>query len=386
MPILETTYNIFLGSPSDVQIDRDSVDEVIDELNQSFGHQNGIVLKLKRWETHAAPGVDTDNQQELIKRDIGEYDLFIGLLATRFGTKTNRSESGTEDEFNDAYNKFLSDPTSIQIMVYFKRTKVDPSKIDIEQLSKVQAFRERLGDEQNVLYWEYEETAQLQKFLRIHIPKRILELHINNSQANIPEKKPKSSIEVEQYEKEELGILDYQELIEDKFALSTQALERMTEATTWIGDEITKKAEEITALTTSDKQPSRKALQGLFKRTASIMENYADRLDPELPIFADNFESAIDAYSNLVNIYKSDLSIKEHQIEDSFNSLSSLVESVDNSIDGMTGFFNSIDSLPRMSKDINRSKRKVAQVLSNLLNKLQVSRSIAVELLRRIRN
>ncbi|RLD38698.1 MAG: hypothetical protein DRI97_13420 [Bacteroidetes bacterium] len=85
-----TKYKIFLASPSDISEDRDSIEEVIKELNLTYGSQNNIVIELIKWETHSAPGVSSVDQQELINQDINdEYDLFIGLMWMKFGTPTS---------------------------------------------------------------------------------------------------------------------------------------------------------------------------------------------------------------------------------------------------------------------------------------------------------
>ena len=44
--------------------------------------------------------------QDVINRQIEDkYDLFIGIMYTKFGSPTNRAESGTVEEFEIAYKK-----------------------------------------------------------------------------------------------------------------------------------------------------------------------------------------------------------------------------------------------------------------------------------------
>ena len=108
MPSIVTKFKIFLASPNDLSNDRLSIDEVIDELNLTFGIQNKIYLELVKWETHSAPAISEVHPQEIINRDVGEdYDLFIGLLWKTFGTKTDKADSGTEEEFLRAYKLSL---------------------------------------------------------------------------------------------------------------------------------------------------------------------------------------------------------------------------------------------------------------------------------------
>ena len=82
MPEIVKKYKVFLASPSDLLEDRASIDEVIKELNLTFGEQNNLVIELMKWETHSAPGASVKHQQALINKDIdGDYDLFIGLMS-----------------------------------------------------------------------------------------------------------------------------------------------------------------------------------------------------------------------------------------------------------------------------------------------------------------
>jgi hypothetical protein len=379
MPTEITKYKIFLASPSDLKDDRASIDEVINELNLTFGRQNDIFLELLKWETHSAPAISTSHPQKIINTDLGnDYDLFIGLLWKKFGTPTDESESGTEEEFLIAYNRFLDDPFSLQILFYFNNSPVSLTDINPEQLKKIQEFKSDIGGNKKLLYWEYHDTQQLNKFLRIHIPQRILELQKNQNKRI----EKKEAIETQQVEiiEEEYGLIDYQEMIEEYMNDSTLSLQRITDATTWIGEQLNKKTSELRAMTANGNQPGRKTLKNFFVRTAKTMDNFANRIEPEIPIFYDNFEKGIDAFSKLLNISKNDLDIDEDEINKTKESLISLINGINDAIEGMDGFLQSVNDLPRMSKELNKAKSNVALKLDDLLNNLRISQSIALEL------
>ena len=46
MPEIISKYKIFLASPSDLSEERESIKQVIEELNLTFGNQNNIVLDV----------------------------------------------------------------------------------------------------------------------------------------------------------------------------------------------------------------------------------------------------------------------------------------------------------------------------------------------------
>jgi hypothetical protein len=379
MPSTITKYKIFLASPSDVQDERASIDEVINELNLTFGKQQDIHLELLKWETHSAPAVAINNPQEIINSDLGkDYDLFIGLIWKKFGTPTNEADSGTEEEFLNAYNRFLENPNSLQILFYFNSKPVSISEINPEQLLKIQSFKTDIGKNKKVLYWEYQDTQQLNKFLRIHIPQRILELR-KNEQNKVAIVEPQEALEVEVL-KEEYGLIDYQEMIEDNIRESTESLLRISNATEWIGEQLNKKTAEMNAMTANGNQPGRKTLKNYFIRTAKVMDNYANRIEPEIPIFQEYFEKGIDALSNVINISRNDLNVEQEEIEETDESLTALINGIAFSIESMDGFLQSVNDLPRMSKELNKAKSNVGMKLEDLLDNLRISLSIAIEL------
>ena len=125
-----TLLQVFVASPGDVKDERKLLDSVISELNKTWGHSNGVMLELLKWETDSHPGFGAD-PQDVINSQIGEeYDIFIGIMWGRFGSPTKRAESGTEEEFNRAYTRLSNSSNSVQIMFYFKDAAIPPSKID----------------------------------------------------------------------------------------------------------------------------------------------------------------------------------------------------------------------------------------------------------------
>ena len=72
---------IFVASPSDVTAERAYVQEAIDEINRTRGRKQGFVLELLTWEHNVHPGMG--RPQALINKQIGHYDVFIGIMWKR---------------------------------------------------------------------------------------------------------------------------------------------------------------------------------------------------------------------------------------------------------------------------------------------------------------
>ncbi len=377
-PILK--YRLFLSSPSDLLDDRASIEEVISELNLTFGHYNNLILELIKWETHSGPAISDKSVQKIITDNVGDnYDLFIGLLWKKFGTPTDQFDSGTEEEFISAHQKYLNKPSSLQILFYFKDAPILPSETDTTQLKRVQGFKRDIGEFKNVLYWEYQDTEQLGSFLRIHIRKRINDLIRIKDVSVIKLNSPDDETSFNSIE-EELGIIDYQEMVEDYLADTTQALLRISDSTTSVGEQIVRKASEINALSLGGNRPSRKEIRDILVRTGKIMENSSNRIKPEIPIYQESFKKGIDAISKLIDISKSDLNPDETEIIEMKSSLAEMTNSIAHSIASMTGFLETVRQLPRLSKELNKAKLDMGETLENLLHNLTISQTIAQEL------
>ena len=107
-----------IASPADVAKERDICEEVFNELNHETGDILGFRLESVRWEkdTHAGCG---DYVQDVINQQIEDrYNLVIGIMYSRFGTPTPVAGSGTEEEFNNAYEKWKAGEID-DIMFYF---------------------------------------------------------------------------------------------------------------------------------------------------------------------------------------------------------------------------------------------------------------------------
>ena len=98
----ERVITVLVASPSDLEPERSRLEEVIREFNIVWSKNLCLRLELVKWETHGFPGIGED-AQDVLNRQLGDdYDVFLGMMWTKFGTPTGRAGSGTEEEFNRA--------------------------------------------------------------------------------------------------------------------------------------------------------------------------------------------------------------------------------------------------------------------------------------------
>ena len=175
---------IFVASPSDVPDERDVVSVVVDELRRIVGDLRQVELEAVRWETHAWPDAG-DDAQAVINREIGQYDIFIGVMWRRFGTPTGRAESGTGEEFERAYQAFREFGRP-KIMFYFRVTPFYTSDLtDLDQFTKVVAFRKKL-EEAGVLFWQYQSPLEFERFVREHLIRQIFDVTNRSKSRRVP--------------------------------------------------------------------------------------------------------------------------------------------------------------------------------------------------------
>jgi hypothetical protein len=171
MAIHVKKVRIFVASPGDVQSEREQLFKVINELNltiSALAPEKGIVLELVRWETHVHPGIGAD-AQKVVNAQIDEYDIFIGILWKRMGTPTTTSQSGTEEEFLQAYARWEKNK-SFPVLFYFcQQTFAMPrGRDEVEQLGKVAAFREDLASK-GLLVGDYADHESFSDVVRPHL-------------------------------------------------------------------------------------------------------------------------------------------------------------------------------------------------------------------------
>lgn len=375
MPKSVTKYTIFVSSPSDLKEERAALDEVVKELNLTYGKANDCVIELLKWETHSAPGITNSHTQNIINQDIGDdYDIFIGLLWKKFGTHTKYAGSGTEEEFIRAMARFQEGNDQPQILFYFKNAAPNSlSDIEPEQFLNVNLFKQNIS-KQKILFWEFDTVDNLQNFLRLHIPKRIETLYKNSGVMTEPLKKRGNT-----YNGDELGLFEYSDQFESLIADSINSLNKIAESTEWIGAEITTKTNDLKKISNSSK-PSKYIVTEVLKRTAKLMSDYSDRIEIETPIFYTSFEDGIKAGINLINLaedFANEGTIK--QLKETKESMLTLRKSIPGALEGLISFRDSVSDIPRIQKDINSAKKKLVGQLDGLIEKLNRCLQLSVE-------
>lgn len=168
------TLRIFVASPGDVGAERDLVTVIAQEIQRTVGKLVSVELATIRWETHAWPDVGED-AQDVINREITDFDVFVGIMWHRLGTRTKRAPSGTAEEFDRAYDYFRRYGRP-KIMFYFRTQPFFTTDVnEARQFAKVLEFRRKL-QKAGVLFWDYGEPLEFERRFREHLTNQVIEL------------------------------------------------------------------------------------------------------------------------------------------------------------------------------------------------------------------
>lgn len=136
---------VFLSCPGDVLQERQRAEEIITAFSNEYKDQ-GIIFDV----IHSGKLVSEFGSapQEIINNQLPPYDLYIGIMGGRFGTKTEKYGSGTEEEFEIALQKKTTD-SALHVSFLFKHIDIaahDLSEDDLVQYLKVRQFKNKISD------------------------------------------------------------------------------------------------------------------------------------------------------------------------------------------------------------------------------------------------
>jgi hypothetical protein len=160
---------MLVSCTSELDAERGLIQRIVADVNRAVEDAHGVTIRPIDWRRDVVPGVASYPQQ-VVNLQTVDYEIYLGMLGGRFGTPTPKAGSGTEEEFNAAYAKFRTDPTSVRLLFYF-RTGVAAGLMDLDpnQLRRVQEFRARLGKEAGVLYCDFASAEEFIQVARDHL-------------------------------------------------------------------------------------------------------------------------------------------------------------------------------------------------------------------------
>jgi hypothetical protein len=388
-----TILKIFLASPGDVKPERDLIFALKDDLDHLIGKPNKIRFEFVNWERSAYPGIGEDAQDVINKNINDDYNIFIGIFWLRFGTPTNRSESGTQEEYNRAYEKYKSDPHSNHIMLYFKTASpVSIYEFDYTQFEKVKKFKKNTQS-QGVLYWEFEKSDDLKSILLIHLASLVKDKYSNGLSREINSSVNENN-ELNKYElisrqidegKGEIGldgIIELSELASDSMNALPNITKNIINSITFISNKFIEKTKQIDSIAKIKDDKLRIIMATkLINILAIDLDNYANELNDLMPEFSDTLNTAIESYTKLL-LLASESSVFAEEVENQLQKVfPELYRSIDAALIGTAEFLRSLLDVPSMTSKFGSAKRKGELATNSLLKEFINSKKVMMQLM-----
>lgn len=381
---------VFVASPSDVTEERRILEDVVNEFNLTWSNTQNVRLELVKWETHTHPGIGVDGQ-DVVNKQIGDdYDIFIGIMWGRYGSPTNRAESGTEEEFSRAYSRLSTFPNSVQIMFYFKDAGIPPSKMNVEQLTKINTFKDSLASKHGGLYHTFESTEEFRTKVRIHL-RTLVQEWLSSSSRPLQEFQPKQTI-VQRgsssfdplanlsaiTDDADEGVIELSERVTDGMELTNEAVQEIAEAIQRVGEKFRQRTDELNSLL---KNPSadKNAAKRISNKAAEDLESFVLRVSVQLPEFHKQHSIAMEAFGKIALMAEEP---SDNDIESARNVLDqmrSYRQVIAESSGTLMSFRDSLSKLPKMTTAFNRARKRGAAVTDDLLAQLRVASNQAVD-------
>jgi hypothetical protein len=252
-------------------------------------------------------------------------------------------------------------------MIYFKDAPIAPSKIDVEQLNRVNVFRQSLSD--SSLSSVFEDNASFQSSLRAHLSmlaqkystSTSAQKRQNTALAELVTSNAAPATLGALEEDDDLGYLDYLDIYLSRLAEGTTTLDVISGATQKVGSQIDLRAKET--------YPGMdvKNAKRIVKLASEDMNVYAEVLRINLPLLSSSVSASMDALTKGLAFYDELSTGDTSQLVSTRSELANLIEIVLQSAGNIERFKSTVDGIPRMSSDLNKAKRALSAQLDSVV-------------------
>ena len=182
---------VLISCPSDVEVERDIVYEVCEEISADNENYKDIILSAIHWKNDVRPIMTKKTSQEEIDAQFAKLkpDIYIGIMWKKYGERKIEGVSPTEHEFNIAYNNYIKFSRPQCMFIFSENSPSFPDQKEAEQLLEVAQFKNKLIQQYNKLVG----TTKTNDEFKIMINKNLRYLLDNwNKATGVPISVPKT--------------------------------------------------------------------------------------------------------------------------------------------------------------------------------------------------
>ena len=366
-----THVTVFLASPSDLAEERKAVAAAVAELNNFLRTTINVCLDLTGWETHAFPSVGVDAQDVINQQIADDYDIFLGLMWSRFGTPTGRAGSGTEEEFDRAYSKYKATSGRSKVMLYFSSKPISIDNIETDQIEKIKKFKKK-AQELGVLHWEFNKTDDLVQLLKLHLPHHVKDV-LESESISIPVKYTNNLASThEDYslanasleDNAAAGYWDLMEVFHENFSKIENVMQDFTNNIYSLTESMNKSAEKLDKLKERDNyKPTEVKI--IIDRFSRDVFTYVNKNRVGLGRFNELYTNGLDSFTKAIFMADDMGYTKLDKMEELLSEIHDSRDSIKYASKSARDFRYQIKGFPPMSKNLNVA----VKLLDNSLDK-----------------
>jgi hypothetical protein len=393
MPRTLHQLTVFVSGPSGIEAEKAALRKVAEEISRRMEKTHGVTLRVVSWPEDFRPGLNCDPQSEINRQLGSDWDIYVGVLGSRFGNATPRGASGTQEEFESALARFQQDSTSVRLLFYFKRSNEDPFLLDIDQLQQVRTFRDSLGG-RGVLYWDFADTHEFTQRVREHVDSLSIDewrdgawaavqvepsaIHLDRRSNEATEEASATvsgSLADGDPEDIELGLLEYVAAFNEAVESISEIMAALGAATERVGAKMSSRSAETDELRADFEQHKNvggsRAQQQLIIKSRAIVDQAAEDLDEFVRAMAPRVAEYTTQNRALFESYRRAFAepneFGERDTRDDRRALARLIVSTTESREKVMGFQASVAGLPGLTGKFKRSRRRASAVIGELI-------------------
>lgn len=371
---------IFISGPSDIAPEKAQIIATISEWNATRSRDAQVFFSPLTWEEVVTSTV-SGRPQGAINEQIGnDYDVYLGVMWSRFGAPTGVSESGTVEEFDRALERFKSGE-GIRLAMLFSMAPIHPSNLDGEQFAKVQEFKKRFASEGG-LYKEFSDhdslrisvTRLLEDIVRSRSGRVVLgnvDHDVNLSEVNLA---------ADGDNHEELGLFDFQEKLDAIVHEQGKFFDKLTAQSDYSNSVMAKASAAMEALT-SVGQATPDTIKPLLKEISRSMDDMSSFIEKDLPSFKEGGNELLEitiAGLDIAGDFGTDKAAARLPL---ISAIRGVVSTLSVNVTSTSDLIDTTSSLPRLSSEFNKSRRRFEAAQGALLDqfiKLRDGLSVAL--------
>lgn len=159
------------------------------------------------------------------------------------------------------------------------------------------------------------------------------------------------------------GIYDLMEEGNRQLSAANEQVETMTGEIQRLGDRVGEEAAKL-----ASGNPSAKDVKSSLNRVSETFDGFVQNVDPVLAEARDNFEGSMESYDRAIELIEEDFDPEDVQGEltEPRNHLSTLVESMEFSLENISTLRRTTENLPRLTSEFTRSRNQLVKSLNGI--------------------